>query len=149
MIDLWPEELKRSPTRAPISILREQAKLLAKKTGSILDADAAPLPPPEGDQDTRHLFLYGFFLLAPALQRHYHLFTISHQIALYPASFHLDEASRSEVEAKPDAEGHLVADSEEAFRAILRQILAAPTTQQVISSLLAQSEGYDPNGIAF
>lgn len=104
-------------SRTPVAILREQASLLSAKTGNLLERQVKTTV-----VGTR--FFHSFRLVAPALDRYtYGLFTVSHDVSMYPASAD-DVAPRLSDEAE--------------FTAWLRTELSSPETKRVVSTLLAQ-----------
>ncbi len=139
MIDLWPEDIGQIKIKSPIAILKEQAALLGRKTGALLEATAGQGDTPGED------FSYKFCITAPALGLYSHrLFTIEHGIELYPLNITIDDDICREI--APDAKDNLLRiESEEAFLEILRTIFASTKTRVLISGLLAQIDE-EPNG---
>ena len=134
MIDLWPDDIRYTRLKAPVTILMEQASLLGKKTQNLLEAKV------ENNKEalvSAEVFVYGFYLVAPALSYYrYKLFTISHDIQLYPVKINIDSDILKEI--SPDAEEQLLAESEGDFLEILKKIFGAEKTRHIISALLAQ-----------
>jgi hypothetical protein len=86
--DLWPGEIENVEVKAPVVILREQAALLGSKTKNIVEAKITKYPLSIVKRD----FQFGFFLRAPALSGYtYSLFSIAHDISLYPVDFFPDD----------------------------------------------------------
>lgn len=123
--DLWPENLVEGETASlPVSILRQQAALLAKKTGGLLVADVRSHAGFATDR-IRH----GFYIVAPALDDYtYGLFDIDHDPAEpYPVKVVFGD-SRTE------------ADSPGALEKYLQEIFSSERTRNIIIGLLAQSK---------
>lgn len=154
MVDLWPEQIDEEMMTSPVSILREQAHLLGEKTKNIVKAEVNI-----GDQ-IGDAFLYHFYIVAPTLNNyHYHLFTVEHDIALYPLKIYLNDEMGSELKAqfgnKTAKKVHRADDesddkqvyqkqyvwvvaSEFEFVDALKEILASRKTRQVIAALRSQ-----------
>ena len=148
MTDFWPDEIEQKTITVPITILREQAELLGKKTKNIVKAEVVALAPSEpillerdGVKNQARVFRYAFLLVAPILDNYrYHLFSISHPIDLYPIRFYLDADIEQEV--RSNNESPTIASSEEEFSNTLKAIFGARKTVRAIQSMLAQSQGY-------
>jgi hypothetical protein len=127
MPDLWPADFGKLDDTPPITILREQADLLAKKTQGIIVAtitSSKMAGPTSGRDQIRHMFS----LTVPTLDNYsYLLMTVSHPIELYPAnvSTHTDES--------------FLANSPTEFMNVLQKVFAADRTLRVIQSLTASA----------
>ena len=120
-IDLWPNDFGTAGAKPPVTVLREQATLLAKKTNGIVEAEVRTST--EGDD-----FSHRFSIVAPALGGYrYSLFTLEHDVNLYPATMHFQ-----------DTEYHI--ESEDVLIDILRTVFASDKAKRVIYSLIAQSK---------
>src|SRR5437660_2266298 len=77
--DFWPDIAVQEPVTTPLSIMKEQASALARKTKGLL----------EGRVDTTTLlgsFTHRFNIVAPTLDDYsYALFRVEHDLLLYPA----------------------------------------------------------------
>jgi hypothetical protein len=148
MTDFWPDEIDETNITVPITILREQAELLGKKTKNIVKAEIVALAPSEPlllerdeVKNESRVFRYAFLLLAPILDNYrYHLFSISHPINIYPLRFYLDGDIAQEI--APNHQSPTIASSEEEFSDTLKAIFGARKTVRAIQSMLAQSQGY-------
>jgi hypothetical protein len=114
--DLWgaftPEAL-----RAPVTILREQARLLGDKTQHLIEAEVNTSA---GGGEFRH----HFDVIVPALDDYrYRLFAVWHGLEIYPVY-----AGDSKQKLSTEAE----------FIEWLGRTLSSAETRRVISSLLAQ-----------
>lgn len=156
MLDLWPEDIGPIPDlKSPVTILREQASLLGKKTNNLVEAEVVQL---ESVISEEKEFSYAFLIVAPALDNYrYKLFTISYGINLYPVTINVDKDIQAEI--PPTAEERreivksgrvftdlreeigikrkLVAESEDEFVEILKKIFSAKKTKRVIGALLS------------
>lgn len=116
--DLWGE-IAPSAVRTPVSILREQASLLGKKTRHAI----------EGEVATHTLgsdFVHLFNLVVPALDNYsYELFRIVHGVSIYPVRVWGSD------ESLPD---------EEAFLEWLGRTLSSEKTKGIVGNLLAQAK---------
>ena len=132
MVDLWPESLETDiEERAPITILRQQASLLAGKTRNLLEAEVR-IAAPEG-----FAFAYAFNLVAPGLNHYtYRLFSIYHGITFYPLDVEVDKEVLEEI--APEAGRILTLESESELTEILAKIFRAEKTLSVIKAIMAQ-----------
>jgi len=142
--DFWPE-IQASAPELPVSILREQAALLAPKTQGLVEAQVHTRTVGE---EIQHRFL----LVAPALDHYtYHLFTVSHGVPeVYPVYVDdLDDTTRAALPAQKvrlgkvkrghiELSGYMVRDAA-GLRKVLQVILSSGRTQEIIGSLLVQS----------
>lgn len=140
MPDLWPDDIGTTEIRAPVTVLREQASLLGVKTQNIVTAFVES---PAIDIPDLRIFTFSFYLRAPAIDFYkYELFKVSHRLELYPVLFLLDEDLLAEFYARGEQRDDIGAGNEEQLLEILSVIFKAGKTKAVISSLIAQSEGY-------
>lgn len=147
MKDLWPEDIyvSDSQLRAPVTILKEQASLLGKKTRNLVEGHIRRMDETEARVRGAALgyqgpgFGYEFHLAAPALDGYrYRLFFIIHGIDLYPIKFSLDESIAQEIGHDPRYAP--TAQSESELTILLGRIFAASKTRSVIQAMLAQME---------
>lgn len=138
MPDLWPDDIATVPeSKAPASILKEQASLLGMKTNNLVQAEVVRYEPGIGESEK---FKHGFLIKAETLDNYrYRLFTIKHGITLYPVYISLDKDIQQEVASTLVAEDVAVKCESELVD-ILGKILKAKKTKQVIRSLLALIE---------
>ena len=131
-IDLWPDDLETGRMTTPAAILRQQAVLLAKKTGNALTArvDGGALDRRLVRDPQNQGFHYSFEVVAPSLANYtFQLFTVRHGMDLYPVKLDFRVQERA-YEAASEAE----------FIEVLRQVLSSPETKRVIETLLSQIE---------
>ena len=74
--DFWGE-LGVDHVKSPVSILREQAALLGKKTNNLIEAQV-------GTEAFQSDFIHSFNIVVPALDYRYLLFSIRHGANIYP-----------------------------------------------------------------
>ena len=121
MEDLWPADIAETSLRTPLQILKEQAAMLAKRTGGLVEAEVTTTTGADGD--LRHLFR----LIAPVLNNYrYLLFQIYHGPTLYPTGI-VYHGTRINVA------------SDEELISQLRIIFSDDETRQIIAALIAQS----------
>ena len=131
MEDLWPDDMDFSVTITPVSILREQASNLGRKTRNVIQARVIREPdvPSKG-------FCYEFQLVVPALGPYnYSLFSMSYDVTMYPVTIRGD---RDVIQEIGEGQNEIVADSEDDFKERLRRILGSRKTRTVIRALMSQ-----------
>ncbi len=137
MEDLWPDDddIKLvTKIKAPVAILKEQAALLGEKTDNIVTAMVVSYSP--AGLELRR-FHYIFYIEAPILAGYrYELFTMSHDIELYPVYFSVDESIKIAVF---DREVKIIANSEAEFIGILKKIFNSDKTKKIIGAIFSQS----------
>jgi hypothetical protein len=116
--DFWGE-LGTTEVKTPLSIMREQAAALGRRTKNLVEARV----------ETRTVgrsFVHSFELVVPSLDDYtYQLFEIRHELDLYPI----------------DVKGtDVVLTTEEAFTAWLRDRLSSAETRRIVTNLLAQAQ---------
>lgn len=118
--DFWPDIAVEEPVTTPLSILKEQAAVLARKTNGLLEGRV--------ENSTRgREFRYVFKIVAPTLDNYsYELFRVRHGVLLYPAWIQGPQLQDTELK------------SEQEFVDALKQVLSSDETMRVISALLAQ-----------
>ena len=140
MIDLWPASIEVSKIIPPVTILREQATMLGKKTKNLIKAEVK-----EFDQESsfqRFDFGYVFYIVAPTLYNYrFPLLSIYHNVEPYPLYVHVQEEIFKEISQKFEimANIHIKVKSEDEFYEVLRAIFNSSKAKRVISILLAQS----------
>ena len=139
-VDLWPDDIGKAEldTKAPVTILKQQASLLGEKTQNLVGAQVRQF------RSTYYPFSYTFLLTAPALDNYtYELFSIAHDADLYPVTIDAGPEIGLELSRKfPSSEslpwGSAEVQSEGQLLEALRFILGAKRTRNVIGALLAQ-----------
>jgi hypothetical protein len=118
--DFWGE-IGPVKMRTPVSILREQASILGTKTKNLIEGEVIT-----ANQGGR--FYHSMNLVVPVLGNYrYTLFTVTHEIGLYPVTVTEGRYSR-------------ISESEDDFLEWLRAKLSGPETKRIIEALLAQTE---------
>ncbi len=151
MIDLWPNELSTVDQRSPLTILKEQASLLGEKTQIIVIAELENFTLKGPLRARKYPFKYSFMLTCPALGNYrFRLFSIAHDVSMYPVSFDLDQDVAQEifqgeliikdVQVEPGKDGTFRASNEEEFIEILKRIFSSRKALQVIRALLSQAK---------
>ena len=140
MRDLWPEDFGHiSELKAPVTILKEQASLLGKKTSNLVEAEVVQYSSP-----TPGKFDYTFYIVAPVLDNYkYKLFTISHGIDSYPVTIYVGEDMQAEIDLAEidltEPREKLVAESESEFVEVLKKIFSTEKTKRAIGTLLSMA----------
>jgi hypothetical protein len=120
--DLWSDEIGKIKLRTPVTLLKEQASLLGKKTGNLVEAEVRTSPMGVG-------LLQAFVIVVPALFGYsYTLFQILHGPTLYPATVY-----------QGPAQGRQILNEDELVQ-YLREVLASPATTRLIAALMAQAQ---------
>lgn len=124
MPDLWPQDLGDSTVTPPVSILREQAEALGKKTSGLVTARVQTTA--AGDK-----LHHSFYLEVPSLDDYtYRLFGVEHPMELFPAVIYLDAAGGQKY----------VSENYEMFLANLRDVFNHPKVKKIIVALKAQAQ---------
>lgn len=121
--DLWPAEFGSEEVTPPVTILRQQATILGRRTRNLVEGDVVTEGTPTGS------FKHTFYLTAPALDDYrYCLFYIHHEIKFYPLSI-----------SSCSGTGITCFDENQLLQA-LKDHFASDETRQVMSALIAQSK---------
>jgi hypothetical protein len=127
MPDLWPADLGDFKLMPPVSILREQADWLSKKTKGRLEGKVI------SGRDSLS-FIHRFLVVAPALDNYsYELFHVLHSIDYYPL----------QISTGPTGYYKECKD-EQQFLAAMKEFLANDKTKKVVSAILAQIDEEQP-----
>lgn len=119
--DLWGDLPIGERLRTPVSILREQAAILEKKTDGLLIGRVVN-EPMEGT------FLLYFSIVAPALNNYtYRILQVEHEIELYPLEVF-----------DPVTGNDYTCEDESAFREKLKEILSSEPVRNAVIGLLSQ-----------
>lgn len=138
MNDLWPDLSDISKQKTPQKILTEQANALSDKTGNLIVGQVKKLRSiRRGRQELEYPFMYDFIIRADILNYSYSLFSIGHDIYLYPVYFIIDKDIKLEILGSEEA---LVAKDEEEFITILRKIFNSQKTVKILKAILSQIE---------
>ena len=124
--DLWPE-LGDAAIRTPITILREQALYLSKRTQGVVEGEVRT-------QTHGRIFVHNFGLVVPALQNYrYEVLICRHEISLYPAVVLMSYVQ--DVREVPEE----TCQNERQFLQVLKSTFAAPEVLQTVRALIAQA----------
>ncbi len=150
IVDLWPENINTKIKKiAPVTILRQQASLLGKKTKNIVEGQIETKRVKDIEESSQEKLLeHSFYLVAPALDFYkYLLFRVQHGIMdWYPLKIFVDVIDSKSLKGMmtSDAKHRLrlirpTIKTEEEFVEKLKEIFALEETQKAIESLIAQS----------
>lgn len=139
MQDLWSKNIGKRIDNSPVSIMREQAKLLGQKTNNLVEAEVGIGSPNNGS------FVYHFYIVASTLNDyHFRLFTVEHDIDIYPLTIYVDEVLGEELGVGPSRT--IAAEMQKQVSKALPNILHSPTTGHYLISVLSESEFVDNLG---
>lgn len=134
MSDLWPEDLQVEAVKVPAAILKEQAAALSERTKNLLQGRVVAEPGTDPTDATADQFTWHFQLFAPALNYTYDLFSINHDIELYPLIIETEDEELAE-EYDDDIS---ISDEEELLK-LLRRIFSSVRTRRIVRALVAQA----------
>jgi hypothetical protein len=130
--DLWPDEIAETEGEIPpITILKQQASLLGRRTKNLVEAEVET-----GTSDFQRYLRHTLFLVAPALNFYRHpLLEVEHDATkMYPATI---KARRSR---NGSSEQHRIrVKNSNEFKKALKEVFADDETKKTIGSFLAQS----------
>lgn len=142
MDNLWPEDIAVVETKAPVTILREQASLLSRQTKGIVEGEVVRIPDDLGMQP----FGYAFQIKAPALGDYrFLLLKIAHDVTMYPLRIRPDQSTLNELQSRKalkefqDDPRGIIVHSEDEFVRVLSLLFASSRAKQVVRAILAQS----------
>lgn len=119
MEDFWPTISETDANTFPLTLLKEQARLLGQKTGGKLQAELVTFP--VGDS-LRH----NFEIVVPALGGYrFQLFSVDQTPESFPLHGHV-EASLTSL------------NTESSFESWLRSVLSSDRTKKILANLLSQ-----------
>ena len=148
VVDLWPEDLELDDIVPPVTILKQQAVLLGKKTKNLLEGQVTTFSAAGGmmgslsqplvvggsgkfsitNSAVQTTLFHNFDLVASTLNGYkYTLFSASHNINMYPVSIAYDDQ-------------RIECSTEQEFLQALKSIFNSDETRRVISALIAQSK---------
>jgi hypothetical protein len=120
--DLWPETVKKSRVRSPLTILKFYSEQLTRYTGGIIRGEIVT-------QASKNKILHYFDVIAPAggqLRRR--LFNVAHEAdSAYPVWLYGPDSMSANSNSEPEFLDHL------------GQVLSSPEVVAVIQSLIARS----------
>jgi len=127
--DLWPDDIGQTSLTAPLSVLQQQARLLADKTGGLV------LGAVESVTERASSFMHSFILVAPTLNNYTtRVFRVKHGVHFYPL----------EILTEIDGPNFRAATQEDFLRA-LTEIFSSVPLKKMVHSLIAQSRVAEPS----
>ena len=121
-VDLWGDIGPAEPVRTPVTILREQAALLGRKTKNVLEAKVSSFTLAGG-------LTHSFNIVVPGLDDYtYELFQIQIGVDAYPVFVSV-----------PPTMATVKLETEQQFTEWLKAKLSSPETKKIIGNLLAQA----------
>lgn len=135
MKNLWPKSFQEQEFEPPKSIFEQQAKLLPKLTGDLVDAKITELGYTEAVREgLRNDFAYGFYLTGTFLEKYsYKVLSFSHGITFYPILLNIN----SEISEELGMEDIRVeVESPEKLESLLENILRSNRVSNVIGSII-------------
>jgi len=142
--DLWPDEILQTPTiRPPVAILKEQATFLASRTNNTLKGEVHQN---SDTLTTNYEFEYAFYITAPGINYKYRLFTLMHNIEMYPLRIDANSEIFDEIFTgeRGNKKNSVQVGNEAVLKTTLRKIFKSAKVQKVVTSLLALI-GYEKN----
>lgn len=138
MKNLWPESFSESDIKAAKIILDEQATLLNKITGGIVDAGVAELSNMEKSMNSvASDFSYSFNLIGRYIENYtFRVFIFWHDIGLYPVAMRMDEHLAKELNLPTS----LKISDQEQFLTFLERALQSKRIKNVVASILSLSK---------
>lgn len=134
MSDLWPEDLEVDAVKVPAAILREQAAALAERTKNVLEGRVVADPGTDPADAVADQFTWNFQIFAPALNYAYDLFSINHDIEMYPLIVETEDD-----ELLQEYEEDISISDEAELLKLLRRLFSTVRTRRIVRALLAQS----------
>jgi hypothetical protein len=140
MENLWPEDITTSvDLNTPVELLQQQASYLGEMTKNELKGIV-------GNSDAlfdKGEFKYEFYINAPTLGNYsYKLFSISHDIDLYPVNIFLENEMIKEILGDRYTSNikAIKCSNEAHFIGTLGRVFAAKRTRNIITSLLQMTK---------
>lgn len=134
--DLWPDEIKSIEVVSPVTIIKEQGKILGRKTNNIVVGEVTLSKTHPGITSYNFAFYYKFFLVCSSIDYKYQLFSFGLPIDMYPVTIFPDSSIGNDL----GWEQKIQVNSEKIFIEALRKIFSAQKTIKIITTLLAQSQ---------
>lgn len=159
MDNLWPDFSLLPEKKAPVVLLREQASLLGERTQNIVVGQVEKAKSNYLIVNGKHKsfpFVYSFFIISQALDNYqYKLFTIGHDIDLFPVVFQVDDEIEDELfkddtafkgdtaaidfsEPLKEKDKDIIVSNEGDFLRILGKIFSSTKTIKIVHAILAQ-----------
>ncbi len=87
--DLWPDEIEYTQIISPVTIIKEQGKILGRKTNNVVVGEVKPFKSPHPNDFP---FIYTFILVCSSINYEYELFKFGFSIEMYPFKIVLDNS---------------------------------------------------------
>ncbi|MEO5917047.1 MAG: hypothetical protein ABIS50_22655 [Luteolibacter sp.] len=126
--EFWPNDLLENIPSTPRQVLERVAAQLGPKTRNLVLAEVNTRAAQNGG------FLHDFYLRVPSLKYKYELFSLYHEISLYPVNTHDFEET--------------IIDNEAELENFVREKINHPDTIKIVRSLVAQAT-FEEDSIPF
>lgn len=135
---LWPNSFDELSENSPKELLENQARFLKKLTKDLVYAEVIESSAREFDDELEYYpFIYSFCLFGKYLTSYkYTVFTIGHDITLYPIYIHIDPDIAKETGYAIEFEIKTEVD----FIEILGSILKSPKINKVVGVIMKLSK---------
>lgn len=131
--DLWLDEIKSTEIISPVTIIKEQGKILGRKTNNIVVGEVKHI------DSNQFPFAYGFALVCSTINYEYYLFDFLFPIEMYPVIIIPDNSIANEL-SLPSRNPEITIESEQGLIESLKKIFSAQKTVKIITTLLSQSQ---------
>ena len=138
MKNLWPEDLGESPQKSPKKLLLDQAVILRGLTKNVITADVVERSVTNPKATT---FNFSFVLVTPALGSYvFSLFNFDPPVELYPVKVTVDAQMKAALPELFSKDRTHIAEDEDQFLALLKEIFNSDRTRKIIGGLISQSK---------
>jgi hypothetical protein len=142
--NLWPEKFEENTQPSAKNLLEEQATYLSKLTGGIVYAEISELNGLDAViKSLNNDFMYRFDIRGKFMENYrFNVMMFSHDIALYPVKFRLDEQLGKEFQLPQSALNGYVTECNdpEGVESLLTAVLNSERIRKVVGSLLKLSK---------
>jgi len=145
MENLWSLDIAEVKVNTPKEILDEQAYWLGQITKNLITAEV------EVDDYAlrKGIFDNNFYIVAPTLDNYrYRLFTVEHDMDIYPLKIDLDEKLYQEI-GGTNGGTSIEIDNELQFKEILEKVFHAHRTKHIVGVLNSQIRSFYPPEMDF
>lgn len=121
--DLWPADIIDESVTTPVSLLKQQAAALAKRTNGLVEGQVTSYT------DRSGRLAHSFKLVVPVLDDYvYELFKIRHDVNIYP------------LHASFQGVDYEIVSEKELIEWLRDSVLSSGETKRVLSTLVAQAK---------
>lgn len=139
MQNLWPDFSEIKKIQTPKELLDEQAALLPKLTGDMVYAYIVKLSAGFRRPGKKSDFGIVFYIKGKFLENYsFRVFTIYHDIGIYPAEMELDSEIKEQIHRTND--GEILINDENELTALLKEILGSDKIKNVVASIVSLSK---------